>query len=130
MQTLTTLIGIFITLFNFFLEKRQRGRFAGFSLYISRNDRRDTESLCYTDGPQLPSLNITIACARSGQYILFFNNRSFSSGYPPGYESTVVTELCEVFVYGKASFHYSNYYHHRSHRHRQCITFIPQKKFE
>ena len=89
---------IFNNFIYFFVETRQQGRFAGFSLYVSLNDKRDLDSLCYEDGPQLPSLNFTRACGRSGQFIIFYNYRS------KGYEPNAITELCEVFVYGKASF--------------------------
>ncbi|XP_078327535.1 receptor-type tyrosine-protein phosphatase alpha-like isoform X3 [Crassostrea virginica] len=82
-------------------ETRQRGRFAGFSLHVSNNNEIDGDSLCYKDGPELPSLNFTRACARSGRYIIIYNDRLTSGGYPSGYQlANVFTELCEVFVYG------------------------------
>lgn len=86
-------------------ETRQRGRFAGFSLHVSNNNEIDGDSLCYKDGPELPSLNFTRACARSGRYIIIYNDRLTSGGYPSGYQlANVFTELCEVFVYGKVPF--------------------------
>nr|XP_022311198.1 uncharacterized protein LOC111116495 [Crassostrea virginica] len=81
-------------------ESRQRGRFAGFSVYVSNDGER--ESLCYKDGPELPPLNITITCHRSGRYVIFYNERLDGVTYPTGYEvsSNVVMELCEVIVHG------------------------------
>ena len=83
-------------------ESRQRGRFAGFSVYVSNDGER--ESLCYKDGPELPPLNFTITCNRSGRYVRFYNERLDGVTYPTGYKvsSNVVMELCEVIVYGKA----------------------------
>lgn len=83
-------------------ESRQRGRFAGFSVYVSNDGER--ESLCYKDGPELPPLNITITCHRSGRYVIFYNERLDGVTYPTGYEvsSNVVMELCEVIVHGNA----------------------------
>nr|XP_022303638.1 receptor-type tyrosine-protein phosphatase alpha-like isoform X2 [Crassostrea virginica] len=79
-------------------KSRQQGRFAGFSLYVSKDGQ--AEFLCYKDGPELPPLNITITCNRSGRYIKFFNERNPKETYPMGYELTAFTELCEVIVYG------------------------------
>lgn len=45
-----------------FVELRQRGRFAGFSLYLSNNGDIQGSTLCYKDykdEPQLPPLNLT-----------------------------------------------------------------------
>lgn len=85
-------------------EMRQRGRFAGFSLYISKSgdtEKLDDSILCYKDGPELPPLNITKTCIKSGRYVIIYNERLKGVPYPAGYESAiVVTELCEVFVYG------------------------------
>ncbi|XP_078327619.1 receptor-type tyrosine-protein phosphatase alpha-like [Crassostrea virginica] len=83
-------------------EMRQRGRFAGFSLYISNTGNRTSSSLCYKDGPSLPPLNFTTTCTRSGRYVIFYNERLDGATYPTGYEvaSLVYTELCEVIVYG------------------------------
>ena len=84
----------------FFLpkERRQQGRFAGFSLYVSNDGQK--ESLCYKDKPPLPQLNITITCNTAGRYVRFHNERLEGVTYPSGYELTVYTELCEVIVYG------------------------------
>ncbi|XP_078327572.1 uncharacterized protein LOC111116381 isoform X2 [Crassostrea virginica] len=86
-------------------ERRQRGRFAGFSIYISNtgnNYNFENSSLCYKDGPHLPPLNFTTTCFFSGRYVIFYNERLDGVTYPAGYEtsSTVYTELCEVQVYG------------------------------
>lgn len=91
-----------------FAEPRQRGRFAGFSLYISDFDvSRDVDiqssNLCYKDGPQLPPLNFTTSCTEYGRYVIFYNERD-KTQYPSGYEvKNVVTELCEVVVRGKCT---------------------------
>ena len=86
----------------FYSESRQRGRFAGFSLYISNNGSMDNSSLCYKDGPQLPSLNFTTTCITSGRYVTFYNERLDRTNYPEKYETVAVyTELCEVIVQGR-----------------------------
>ena len=84
-----------------FLESRQQGRFAGFSLYISNTGDRDSSSLCYKDGPALPPLNFMTTCTSSGRYVTFYNERHDGVTYPAGYEGNVYTELCEVTVNGK-----------------------------
>nr|XP_022311771.1 multiple epidermal growth factor-like domains protein 10 isoform X1 [Crassostrea virginica] len=83
-------------------ESRQRGRFAGFSLYISNTGDKESSSLCYKDGPALPPLNFTITCTLSGRYVIFYNERLDGVTYPVGYEvvDNVFTELCEVTVNG------------------------------
>lgn len=86
-------------------EMRQRGRFAGFSLFVSTTGVLDNTSLCYKDGPELPSLNITINCTTLGRYVIFFNERLYGVTYPEGYESSIYVELCEVIVYGKHIFY-------------------------
>ena len=85
------------------LESRQQGRFAGFSLYISKTGDRDSSSLCYKDGPVLPPLNFTTTCTLSGRYVIFYNERLDGVTYPVGYEvvANVFMELCEVTVNGK-----------------------------
>lgn len=91
---------------NFVADIRQRGRFAGFSLYVSNNDVSSTgdikgSTLCYKDGPQLPHLNITSVCTGKGRYVIYYNERR-NEGYPEGYQvANVFTELCEVIVEGK-----------------------------
>nr|XP_022311199.1 uncharacterized protein LOC111116496 [Crassostrea virginica] len=83
-------------------ESRQRGRFAGFSLYISYTGGRDNYSLCYKDGPDLPPLNFSAECTSSGRYVIFYNERLDGVTYPAGYEvvTLIYTELCEVTVKG------------------------------
>ena len=61
----------------------------------------DNSSLCYKDGPQLPSLNFTTTCIRYGRYVTFYNERLDGTTYPEGYELFVYTELCEVIVQGR-----------------------------
>lgn len=90
-----------------FAVSRQRGRFAGFSLYVSNSDVSTTSgikgsTLCYKDGPQLPPLNFTTTCIEHGRYVIFYNERLNGVTYPTGYElMAVFTELCEVIVQGK-----------------------------
>ncbi|XP_078330677.1 uncharacterized protein LOC144624651 [Crassostrea virginica] len=82
-------------------EIRQRGRFAGFSLYVSINGSTNNSSLRYKDGPHLPILNLTITCIKSGRYVTFYNERLDGTTYPTEYELNLVyTELCEVTVQG------------------------------
>ena len=84
----------------YFLDSRQRGRFAGFSLYISNTGDRDSSSLCYKDGPELPPLNFSTTCTLFGRYVIFYNERLDGVAYPAEYVTNVYTELCEVIVYG------------------------------
>lgn len=80
---------------------RQRGRFAGFSLYISHSGDIQGSSLCYKDGPQLPPLNLTTKCTAYGRYVIFYNERLGGVAYPETFQTTIVyTELCEVIVHG------------------------------
>nr|XP_034320600.1 uncharacterized protein LOC117687713 isoform X2 [Crassostrea gigas] len=87
-------------------ENRQRGRFAGFSLYVSNtyvstiSDIKGS-TLCYKDGPQLPPLNFTTTCAECGRYVIFYNERLDRVTYPTNYEVVnVYSELLEVIVQG------------------------------
>lgn len=95
-------------IFQRFVERRQRGRFAGFSLYVSNTDVSTTSDikhsiLCYKDGPELPSLNFTTTCSERGRYVIFYNERLVGVDYPVNYVPAVVfTELCEVVVQGKS----------------------------
>lgn len=85
----------------FLVEKRQQGRFAGFSLYVSNTGLIDDSTLCYKDGPKLPPLNFSTICAKSGRYVIFYNERRDGVIYPEDYEVVnVFTELCEVIVQG------------------------------
>ncbi|XP_056003693.1 multiple epidermal growth factor-like domains protein 11 [Ostrea edulis] len=82
-------------------EQIQRGRFAGFSLYLSNSGVRDSGSPCYLDGPELPPLNFTTTCVGYGRYVTFSNERLDQVKYPAGYEILrVLIELCEVIVKG------------------------------
>nr|XP_022305530.1 receptor-type tyrosine-protein phosphatase epsilon-like isoform X2 [Crassostrea virginica] len=81
-------------------ESRQRGRFAGFSLYISNTGDMTSSSLCYKDGPELPPLNFATDCTLSGRYVIFYNERLDGDTYPTEYIMDVYTELCEVTVKG------------------------------
>nr|XP_022306102.1 receptor-type tyrosine-protein phosphatase epsilon-like [Crassostrea virginica] len=81
-------------------ESRQQGRLAGFSIFVSTDGSRDNSSLCYKDGPNLPALNFTTTCFKSGRYVIFYNERLHDVAYPHGYVSPVYTELCEVTVKG------------------------------
>lgn len=92
--------------YNVFLENRQRGRFAGFSLFVSNTDVSTTDEIkasifCYNDGLQLPPLNFTAICTKRGRYVIFYNERYDNVTYPDGFENNnVFTELCEVIVQG------------------------------
>ncbi|XP_062615557.1 multiple epidermal growth factor-like domains protein 10 [Saccostrea cucullata] len=79
---------------------RQRGRLAGFSLYVSNTTDIQNSYLCYKDGPELPPLDFINICSIHGRYVTFYNERNKIS-YPTGYQTTtVITELCEVSVNG------------------------------
>lgn len=86
---------------------RQKGRMAGFSLYISNSDVKSPDAikkstLCYMDGPELPPLNLTKMCIEYGRYVIFYNERLYEIVYPREYEVTnIFTELCEVVIQGK-----------------------------
>ena len=83
-------------------ERRQRGRFAGFSLYVSNTGDTDGSSLCYKHGPKLPFLNFSTTCITSGRYVIFYNERLDGVTYPTGYEYSIISmELCDVAVNGK-----------------------------
>lgn len=86
----------------FYVEKyRQRGRFAGFALFVSNTGDIKGSTLCYKDGPELPPLNFTTTCTEYGRYVIFYNERMDEAVYPDGYQLTnVYTELCEVIVKG------------------------------
>ena len=92
----------------YFVEMRQQGRFAGFSLFVSKTGSIENSSLCYKDGPILPSLNLTIFCNSNGRYIIFYNERLLEVSYSVEYDvSFALTELCEVNVYGNLYSKYS-----------------------
>lgn len=80
---------------------RQRGRFAGFSIYVSNTGAINSSTLCYKDGPLLPPLDFTTSCFQHGRYVIFYNERLNDITYPEGYEDYIsYTELCEVIVLG------------------------------
>lgn len=82
-------------------ETRQRGRFAGFSIYLSNTGKIGGSTLCYKDIPQLPPLNFTTTCTEYGRYVIFYNERKDGVTYPDGYQlANMFTELCEVIVKG------------------------------
>ncbi|XP_056014348.1 uncharacterized protein LOC125676360 isoform X2 [Ostrea edulis] len=81
-------------------EMRQRGRMAGFSLYVSNTSNIENGYLCYKDEPDLPPLDFSTTCVSHGRYVIFYNERQPGVQYPAGYELTSVTELCEVTVLG------------------------------
>lgn len=91
---------------NIIAVNRQRGRFAGLSLYVSNSDvSSDADikdsTLCYKDSPPLPPLNFTAICLKKGRYVIYYNERLEGATYPTGYEvHNVFTELCEVKVQG------------------------------
>lgn len=82
----------------------QRGRFAGFSLFVSNTSRRQNGFLCYKNRDEIPTLDFNTTCTNHGHYVIFYNERLAESTYPPGYQnSSVFTELCEVTVKGMFS---------------------------
>ena len=79
---------------------RQRGRFAGFSIYVSNDEKIDNANRCYRSGPDLPPLNFTTECIGISRFVIYYNER-LHDRYPAGFETTNVhTELCEVSVQG------------------------------
>lgn len=84
-------------------ENRQRGRFAGFSLFVSKSGVIQGSTLCYKNNSQLPTLNFTATCPVYGRYVIYYNERLDIVTYPSGYELFVVsTEICEIIVQGTA----------------------------
>ncbi|XP_052694706.1 scavenger receptor class F member 1-like [Crassostrea angulata] len=81
-------------------EDRQRGRLAGFSLYVSTTGDITGSTHCYKDGPQLPPLEFTTTCVQHGRYVIFYNERKHGITYPMDYQTSAVNELCEVVVLG------------------------------
>lgn len=94
-----------LCIIDLFTALRQRGRFAGFSLFVSNTTDKENGYLCYKNGPELPTLNFKIDCAVHGRYVIFYNERLDGITYPVGYvTNTVVTEICEVIVTGILKF--------------------------
>ncbi|XP_062573679.1 uncharacterized protein LOC134235558 [Saccostrea cucullata] len=91
-------------------EMRQRGRFAGFSLYISDTPNKEDGTLCYKDELPLPPLEFNTTCIGYGRYVIYYNERLDGVTYPNGYVTNPITELCEVKVTGcsKAEVYGSN----------------------
>nr|XP_034311841.1 multiple epidermal growth factor-like domains protein 6 isoform X2 [Crassostrea gigas] len=86
--------------------ERQRGRFAGFSLYVSNTTDRDRGYLCYKNGQELPLLDFNTDCTVHGRYVIYYNERLNGTRYPPKYEpANIITELCEVTVTGCYALH-------------------------
>ncbi|XP_061170684.1 cell death abnormality protein 1-like [Saccostrea echinata] len=85
-------------------ELRQRGRFAGFSLYISDTSKREDGYLCYKNTLPLPPLNFNTTCIGYGRYVIYYNERLEGVKYPEGYSNgNLYTELCEVKIQGCSS---------------------------
>ncbi|XP_056019843.1 uncharacterized protein LOC130054335 [Ostrea edulis] len=81
--------------------KRQRGCFAGFSLYVSNTTKKEDGYLCHKNGQELPTLDLNTTCVKHGRYVIFYNERLGGTTYPTGYETShIYTELCEVTVTG------------------------------
>lgn len=76
---------------------RQRERFAGFSLYVSTTGDIRSSTLCYKNGPQLPSLNFTTTCREHGRYVIFYNERLNEVSYPEGYDD-YKTLKCYIYI--------------------------------
>ncbi|XP_056017470.1 receptor-type tyrosine-protein phosphatase epsilon-like [Ostrea edulis] len=76
---------------------RQRGRFAGFSLYVSNTTVKEDGYLCYKNGQELPTLDFNTTCVKHGRYVIFYNERLDGT-------EIVYTELCEVTVTGCKEF--------------------------
>lgn len=86
----------------YFSAFRQRGRFAGFSLYVSNTTEKNSGYLCYKNKDVLPPLDFNTSCSIQGRYVIYYNERLKGKPYPSGFQnSSVFTELCEVTVTGK-----------------------------
>ncbi|XP_062608467.1 multiple epidermal growth factor-like domains protein 10 [Saccostrea cucullata] len=81
---------------------RQRGRFAGFSLYISNTPKKEDGRLCYQNKLPLPPLKFNTKCIAYGRYVIYYNERLEGVIYPEGYQYQIYTQLCEVEVKGCA----------------------------
>ncbi|XP_062567735.1 multiple epidermal growth factor-like domains protein 10 [Saccostrea cucullata] len=79
---------------------RQRGRFAGFSLYISDTPKKEDGHLCYKNILPLPPLEFSTTCIGYSRYVIFYNERLDGVTYPEGYETQIYTQLCEVDIKG------------------------------
>lgn len=87
-----------------FKAERQKGRFAGFSLFVSNSSMPENQQngfLCYKNGQELPPLNFSTNCITHGRYVIFYNERLDIINYPNDYVlASVFTELCDVTVTG------------------------------
>ncbi|XP_061185156.1 uncharacterized protein LOC133193204 [Saccostrea echinata] len=81
-------------------EMRQRGRFAGFSLYISNTPKKEDGLLCYKNTLPLPPLEFSTTCIGYGRYVIYYNERLDGVKYPEEYQIQSWTELCEVKIEG------------------------------
>lgn len=77
----------------------------GFSLYVSNTTDRLQGTLCFKDDiftkSTLPEI-FNISCYVHGQYVIYYNERLPGVVYPDNYLSIVVSDLCEVEVYGES----------------------------
>ncbi|XP_065928198.1 multiple epidermal growth factor-like domains protein 10 [Magallana gigas] len=77
--------------------------FLGFSVYISNTTDRSQGTLCFKDNnftqENFPPV-FTTTCSVHGQYVIYFNERIPGASYPDSYHAFVVSNLCEVEVYG------------------------------
>ncbi|XP_062613599.1 multiple epidermal growth factor-like domains protein 10, partial [Saccostrea cucullata] len=84
--------------------ERQRGRFAGFSLYLSNSTNKEEGYRCFIDGQELPPLDFNTTCIGHARYVIYYNERlpdsEYPDGYPEGFEQSSITELCDVDVQG------------------------------
>ncbi|XP_062593912.1 multiple epidermal growth factor-like domains protein 10 isoform X2 [Saccostrea cucullata] len=80
--------------------ERDRGRVAGFSLFLSNSKSKENGWMCYKDGPELPPLNFSTDCIGHGRYVIYYNERMDGETYPDGYETISFNFLCEVIVKG------------------------------
>lgn len=87
--------------FKIVLDQTRRGRFAGFSLYVSNTTKKDDGFVCYQNESKIPDLDFNTSCITHGQYVIFYNERVVGKNYSLDYQTAnVITELCEVTVNG------------------------------
>ncbi|XP_065943730.1 uncharacterized protein [Magallana gigas] len=77
--------------------------FIGFSVYVSNTTNRLQGTLCYKDDnftlATIPAVFNT-TCPVHGQYVIYYNERLPGVTYPDDYSEVVVSDLCELEVYG------------------------------
>eukprot|EP00105_Crassostrea_gigas_P034461 XP_019918609.1 PREDICTED: multiple epidermal growth factor-like domains protein 6 isoform X1 [Crassostrea gigas] len=75
----------------------------GFSVYVSNTTDRLQGTLCYKDDnftlDTIPAV-FTTTCPVHGQYVIYYNERLLGVTYPDDYSDDVVSDLCELEVYG------------------------------